>query len=219
MSLLDIREIPEFHEDVPIYITQECYNKILNKMHSAGDKGYLIGDLYYYKDEPFILATDIFTDFENLESTGDEQLILGWCYWGEEDPQNYRDGGIEINLLNKPYQVIFQVMPDTGEITAYKIVDGAIDEIDYLITQIRYDDLDIEEPIHLEREIAEIKEVKKLITFMFLSFFALLFGIFGGITAYLVTKDLDKQKRVLLLLFGILSTMMWLLISKGIIYL
>lgn len=214
-----VDEIEDFKKDIGVYISEKTTNNLFIQCSMSEDNiGYLVGDFQFINEQPYVVVTNAFSDIDKIEQLDDEVMVVGWYYCGNESPQSRKDMDIERRFLSKAHHVTLSINPKTRQVKAYKRWENNYKSIPFLITSISKVARDtIKDEIFLEDELYEVKEARKMLEFITLSFISILFGLFGGLLGFFIGDDQGIKRRVLLVIFGVMSTIFWFILGNTII--
>jgi hypothetical protein len=214
-----VNEIENFREDVGVYISEKVASELFMQCSISKDKiGYLSGDIQFYKGVPYALITGSFSDVDKIDYLDDEVMVVGWYYCGSESPYEGKGADVERRLLSRPHHVTLAINSDKRQINAYKRVGKEFVNALFLMTTFQEIAKEtFSDEVLIEDEIVEVREAGKMLEFIAFSFISILFGIFGGLLGFFIGDDQGMKKRVLFVIFGVMSTIFWLMLGRSIL--
>lgn len=210
-----IENIEEFDSTVPVYLSYDVKQKLIKTGPPHGKKvGFLVGDVFWEEGLEYIVVTDLIQDIDEMvEKVDDTRLVVGSFFHGDSLEEHIDD--LPYGLSEKSYFTVLRASAPEEEkgyemeFEAYKVEDNSPREVSHKFTYL-VEEEEIDDPIYIQREMSLFRQSEKMLSFLFLGVFASLFGIFGGIAGFLLSKDFSQKKRLFLLGIGVVSTFFWL---------
>lgn len=217
-DLSSIHDIPLFRRDVRVYIDGGLKGKLM-KFSGQDTFGFLIGDVLSYRGQEYVVITDIVRNIDELdEKIGEFEIVVGSFFQGGDIEELIEE--LPYGLTNKKYYtaIIYNAASDYDDIffeVYRKFKKGS--SINYYKTRFKFVSLPIggdlmEEKLHINKELSTFREAERLLRYISLSIFAAIFGVFGGIIGYILSKNQTKSRRLILVVIGIISTIVWLIL-------
>lgn len=208
-----VNDIPGFTTKVPVYIDVPAKTKIYRSVVSKDDTfGFLIGDVLNYGEHTFVLISNIVTTVDEIDEKIDESnIVVGSFFRGKSMDKHLEE--LPSRLKKKEYYTLInaKVTEDryNVEFEVYRCIKNNFSKVNYKKTTLPSGEGKTEEDIYIFRETIRLRETKKLVSFFIHSIFALIFGIVGGTVGALLSSEQPIQRRIFLLMIGVVGTLLW----------
>jgi len=211
-----IKDISQFNPEIPVYIDSNVKKKILySDFTNEETLGFLVGDLREYEQQRYVLITDAITTVDEIDEKIDDSKMIVGSYF-QEGTLDEHLSKLPYGLEKKNYYTLMRcsLSKESEEIDFEVFISGeeGYSEVDFRIFPLSKLERELDDEIYIQEEMAVFRQSEKLLSFLLLSAVAIFFGVFGGILGFLLSADQVKERRISLLLIGIISSLVWFIL-------